>query len=212
MISASAQGATKLLEALEKLSEWAGSMPGGGPSAAPPRELVQAFEAALSAPSEGVSAAGQGTVADILQPAGDTVFPGPAESLPSQDISPASSFTQQASMESDPMSTSLRQETSLPREAPSAAEVDERRYAPSAEIPPEESAPVSDPAANRQEDLVGELARLLENATRPQAMLGPHELFRLQYLVGMLNVQGKAGVQTSQQTTQGLESLLRQSG
>ena len=212
MISASAQGATKLLEALEKLSEWAGSMPGGGSSAAPPRELVQAFEAALAAPSEVVSTAGQGAATGSPQPAGDAVLPGPAESLSSSDMSSASSVTQQASMQDDPLSGSAGQELPLPREAPSAAETDERRYTPSAEIPPEEGPSVSGPAANRQEDLVGELARLLENATHPQAMLGPQELFRLQYLVGMLNVQAKAGVQTSQQTTQGLESLLRQSG
>ena len=48
MIPASAQGATKLLEALEKLSQWAGEPSGGGPSGAPSRELVRAFEEALS--------------------------------------------------------------------------------------------------------------------------------------------------------------------
>lgn len=35
MIPAPAQGATKLLEALEKLSQWAGEPSGGGPSGAP---------------------------------------------------------------------------------------------------------------------------------------------------------------------------------
>lgn len=48
MIPAPAQGATKLLEALEKLSQWAGEPSGGGPSGAPSRELVRAFEEALS--------------------------------------------------------------------------------------------------------------------------------------------------------------------
>lgn len=62
MIPAPAQGATKLLEALEKLSQWAGEPSGGGPSGAPSRELVRAFEEALStAPPEGpAAAAGEG--------------------------------------------------------------------------------------------------------------------------------------------------------
>ena len=43
-------------------------------------------------------------------------------------------------------------------------------------------------------------------------MISSQELLHVQQLVGMLNVQAKVGVQTSQQTTQGLEGLLRQSG
>ena len=58
MIPASAQGATKLLEALEKLSQWAGEPSGERPSGTPSRELVRAFEEALStAPAEGPAAA-----------------------------------------------------------------------------------------------------------------------------------------------------------
>ena len=41
---------------------------------------------------------------------------------------------------------------------------------------------------------------------------GPEELFRVQYLVGMLKVQAQAGQQTSQSASQGMESLLRQQG
>ena len=79
MIPASAQGATKLLEALEKLSQWAGEPSRGGPSGAPSRELVRAFEEALStAPVEGpAAAAGEGSTAASSAAA---LLPGPAES------------------------------------------------------------------------------------------------------------------------------------
>ena len=60
MIAASAQGATRLLEALEKLAQWAGEPSGGGSSGAPSRELVRAFEEALSLPPADASAAAAG--------------------------------------------------------------------------------------------------------------------------------------------------------
>ena len=56
------------------------------------------------------------------------------------------------------------------------------------------------------------LGRLLDDFPRPGAVGGPEELFRVQYLVGMLKVQAQAGQQTSQSASQGMESLLRQQG
>ena len=81
MIPASPQGATKLLEALEKLSQWAGEPSGGGPSGAPSRELVRAFDEALStAPPEGpAAAAGEGGPTASSAAA---LLPGPAEAMP----------------------------------------------------------------------------------------------------------------------------------
>lgn len=63
-----------------------------------------------------------------------------------------------------------------------------------------------------RQDALEELGRLLERVSGQGALVSPQELLHVQQLVGMLNVQAKVGVQTSQQTTQGLESLLRQSG
>ena len=92
MIPASAQGATKLLEVLEKLSQWAGEPSGERPSGAPSRELVRAFEEALStAPAEGpaVAAAEGGTAA----PVATTLLPGPAESMPCPPLAGAGAET-----------------------------------------------------------------------------------------------------------------------
>ena len=57
MLPEIAQGSARLLEALEKLAEWAGSGPGGnGPSGSPSEDVVRAFEQALAGPSEGAAA------------------------------------------------------------------------------------------------------------------------------------------------------------
>ena len=57
---------------------------------------------------------------------------------------------------------------------------------------------------------VREIARLLEEVTRGNA--SSMELYRLQYLVGMLQVHASSGMKVSQQAEQGLESLLKQQG
>ena len=84
MIAASAQGATRLLEALEKLAQWAGEPSGGGSSGAPSRELVRAFEEALSLPPADASAAAAGGTGGA--PAATALLPGPAESMPCPSV------------------------------------------------------------------------------------------------------------------------------
>ncbi len=59
-------------------------------------------------------------------------------------------------------------------------------------------------------DNIQELARLLEEVTRGNT--SAMELYRLQYLVGMLQVQASSGMKVSQQAEQGIESLLKQQG
>lgn len=190
MIPASAQGATKLLEVLEKLSQWAGEPSGERPSGTPSRELVRAFEEALStAPAEGPAAAAAegGTAA----PTATTLLPGPAESMPCSPLAGAGA------------------ETSLPPvERPAAAGGAD---VPAGQAVTEPQAVFQSEGISRQ-DALEELGRLLERVSGQGTPISPQELLHVQQLVGMLNVQAKVGVQTSQQTTQGLEGLLRQSG
>ncbi len=203
MIEVSAQGASKLLEALEKLAAWAGDMPGSGPSGAPSRELVQAFEDALAASTPAPGAA------DMPQAAAGDVLPGPAQELPSLNGPQAPDTPQTAG--SMPAADA---DDTVPRQhhASSVTEAGESLQATAVEkAPPAAQAP-SRVEAPHQTDMLNELARLLEQTSQTHAVIGPQELFRVQYLVGMLNAQAKAGIQTSQQTTQGMESLLRQSG
>ena len=91
VIPEAAQGSARLLEALEKLAEWAGSGPGGnGPSGPPSEDVVRAFEEALAGPSEGAEAeaaemvdAGNASVPPDAAGMADAPYaPGPAESVP----------------------------------------------------------------------------------------------------------------------------------
>ena len=199
MIAETAQGATKLLEALEKLGDWAGgAATGGGPSGPPAQEVVRAFEEALDAASVQTGATEQGALAsappDSLERA---VLPGPAEQVPS-----------------------VQSVEALPESGAQPAAQGMEVVAVDGPTGPVSSAIVSEPASLEQtggrpmaqEDPAQELFRRLENTARPGSVLTPQELFRIQYLVGILKVQVQAGVSSSQQSTQGMESLLRQSG
>lgn len=64
--------------------------------------------------------------------------------------------------------------------------------------------------ASGADDPLRELAQLVERVATGQPT--PTELYRLQYMVGMLRLQASSGTQVSQQATQGLESLLKQQG
>lgn len=198
MIPASAQGATKLLEALEKLSQWAGEPSGGGPSGAPSRELVRAFEEELStAPAEGPAAAAgeSGTAASSAAP----LLPGPAESMPCPPVAGTGAESSLAVEQSGNPFVVEQPAATGGADVPAGQEVTE----PQAVFQSE--------GISRQ-DVLEELGQLLERVSGQGAAISPQELLHVQQLVGMLNVQAKVGVQTSQQTTQGLEGLLRQSG
>lgn len=198
MIAASAQGATRLLEALEKLAQWAGEPSGGGPSGAPSRELVRAFEEALSSPPADASAAAAGGTG--AAPAATALLPGPAESMPCPSVA----------------GTGAEGSPSPVEQAGKGFAVERPAAAGGADVPAGQE--VKEPQAVFQsegisrQDALEELGRLLERVSGQGALVSPQELLHVQQLVGMLNVQAKVGVQTSQQTTQGLESLLRQSG
>lgn len=198
MIPAPAQGATKLLEALEKLSQWAGEPSGGGPSGAPSRELVRAFEEALStAPPEGpAAAAGEGGPTASSAAA---LLPGPAEAMPCPPVDGAGA---EGSLAVEQSGNPLAVEQPV---AAGGADV------PAGQEVTEPQAVFQSEGISRQ-DVLEELGQLLERVSGQGAAISPQELLHVQQLVGMLNVQAKVGVQTSQQTTQGLEGLLRQSG
>ena len=199
-----AQSSSRLMEALEKLGEWAGSGAGNGPSGPPSRDLVRAFEDALSGSSGETELSETPGAADA---AGAELPPGPAESVPSFDDKGTQAVERKTSVPDAPVAESVELHPELRPEAVSSAEsvgADTRSLGPAE-------------AGFRMEfregeNPVQELGRLLEDFSRPGAVVGPEELFRVQYLVGMLKVQAQAGQQTSQSASQGMESLLRQQG
>ncbi len=225
VIPEAAQGSARLLEALEKLAEWAGSGPGGnGPSGPPSEDVVRAFEEALAGPSEGAEAeaaemvdAGNASVPPDAAGMADAPYaPGPAESVPPLE---GDIRVSEAGLPASEMNGSV----SSPAGAEAVDSGPDRR--PGAVQPPEEAGPggqadmphASDVQAVRaessaEENPVRELGRLLDEFSRPGANIGPDALFRAQYLAGMLRVQAQAGLKTSQSASQGMESVLRQQG
>ena len=198
MIAESAQGATKLLEALEKLGDWAGgAATGGGPSGPPSRELVRAFEEALDAAPVQAGATEQGALASAAPGGSETaVLPGPAEQVPSvQGASTPPSGVQPSDRVTDISASDSAAGTASSTAAPEASAPDLAGEHPVA-----------------REDPAQELFRRLEQYAQPDSVVTPQDLFRIQYLVGILKVQVHVGLKTSQQSTQGMENLLRQSG
>lgn len=180
-------GASKLLEALEKLGVSKGAeLRSLGPQGEPPAELVRAFEDALRAPDgQGVAEgsrehgpfeeAGQ----DIPEVArtDEAIPPNPSED-PVYGISEGGRI--------DGIGGTMR------IESPSGPQAVEGR---------------TDAV---QTDGMQELARLLERVGGGNA--SATELYQLQFLVGMLRVQATGGAKLSQQVNQGFESLLKQQG
>ena len=219
MLPEIAQGSARLLEALEKLAEWAGSGPGGnGPSGSPSEDVVRAFEQALAGPSEGAAAETAAVGGDTAPPDAAAMdvpsVPGPAQSVP--PLERGGIRISEAGVPASEMPGGLS--------SPAGAEpVDfgpDRQ--PGAVRPPEAAASggrtdVPDTQTVRaqsseEETPVRELGRLLDEFSRPGANIGPDALFRAQDLAGMLKVQVQTGLKTSQSASQGMESILRQPG
>ncbi|ABM30003.1 hypothetical protein [Nitratidesulfovibrio vulgaris] len=138
---------------------------------------------------------------------GETSPPSPGEFTASRE--PA---TVPTSSGEQPSTVSAR--ASSPDAAPSSQGAD-RPHAPdgvrtSSEVPGTGHESGAGRGASGADDPLRELARLVERVATGQPT--PTELYRLQYMVGMLRLQASSGTQVSQQATQGLESLLKQQG
>ena len=203
------QSASRLLEALEKLSEWAGSGPGGnGPSGPPSDDVVRAFEEAMTeGPAQKTEMAAG--VADF--PPVSTA-PGPAASMPG----PGGDMQVTESLDAVAATPDAASSVSAPDGADRAApqqRVDAVRAPEAADTRSAAAAPDHVKVrASRPENPAHELAQLLEQFSGQGTVIGPQDLFRAQYLVGMLKVQVHAGFKVSQSTSQGMENVLRQQG
>ncbi|ADP88357.1 hypothetical protein [Nitratidesulfovibrio vulgaris] len=107
------------------------------------------------------------------------------------------------------------EEMGLGETSPTSPQGADRTHAPdgvrtSPEVPGTGHESGAGRGASGADDPLRELARLVERVATGQPT--PTELYRLQYMVGMLRLQASSGTQVSQQATQGLESLLKQQG
>ena len=195
--------ASRLLAALEKtgVSSGAELRSDFGPSGQPDPELVRAFEEALERSPEPVS-------------------PG------SSGIDGATGLNEQPRMDVQPTEQTQLRTEAVPdgpqaMDAPEAPEkiADQSEGLRTTETdgfaPREAAAPDTAPrpdASPRTE--AGEGLRELENILGriESGQLRAEDLFRMQYLVGMLKVHAESGMKASQKMAQGFESLLRQKG
>ena len=69
-----------------------------------------------------------------------------------------------------------------------------------------------EPEGMSQKKLISELSRLLEKVSAPGGQFTMNELYRVQFLVGMIGVNVKSGINTSQQVSGAVENMLRQDG
>ena len=179
-------GVSKLLEALERL----GVSPGAdlrspeGPQGRPAPDVVRAFEEALKdGPSETQAAA----------PA-ETALPGPAQAMPS----PAEA----EGLSAGPVSS-----------VPEADAARMKVHGAGETHPAEDLSRTGGPenkAERSESDVLRDVARLMERVGSGGASMT--DLYRLQYMVGILRLQASGGSHLSQQVNQGFESLLKQQG
>lgn len=176
--------AHKLLAALEKSNSTDGAnlRSSQGPGGTPDPELVRAFESALAQGPEEVMGSGLET-GNIQQVAN------PHESSPGQMPQALSGPDSQGM---DTMHLGLENpELKVPHQAT---------------ITTHQSQDVQFP----EQGTLQELQHIIDKISTGQ--LNAEDLFRMQYLIGMLKVQTESGLQVSQKTAQGFDSLLKQQG
>lgn len=137
----------------------------------------------------------------------------PGETSPGEFTASGEPATVPTSSGEQPSAVSAR--ASSPGETPTSSQGADRPHAPdgvrtSSEVPGTGHESGAGRGTSGAEDPLRELARLVERVATGQPT--PTELYRLQYMVGMLRLQASSGTQVSQQATQGLESLLKQQG
>lgn len=182
--------ASTLLSALEKMGQSAGSgLVSSGPQGMPAEDLVKAFQQAMEQPEIPQSDAAQlQQTSDVagMPDAGCQIPDGPEHAVlpgPAEFMPPV-------------------------QEAGQSPMLDNAAHAPQSASAIDQQAPHD----ASQQDWMQEVTSFLERISTPGATVSPEELYRVQHAVGMLKLGAQSGQQASQQSTQGLESILRQSG
>ena len=192
--------ASRLLAALEKtgVSSGAELRSDFGPSGQPDPELVRAFEEALERAPDSISPGAFGS--------GEAAFRADAQT-PTNEIQPTGTEFRVDRVLENPEALDVPEAPGRitdQSESLRTAGADDfgLRETPQAEISPQ--------AGSEAGDGLRELDNILGHMKSGQ--LRAEDLFRMQYLVGMLKVHTESGLKASQKTTQGFDNLLRQKG
>lgn len=217
------QAASRLFDALEKLGTSTGSgLQSFGPGAQPSDELVKAFEEMLNAVKASGMEGVQSPEAVDTQALGanavtETTEPGPAERVPGMEFQVDSIGKPSAAEQVDKSGrshqvaatdTSLDITDAIPGvDTPGSMEFKVENTSASHAV----QEPQANTASQSPEALIKELGQLMGTMAQ-NGGLTQMELFRVQYLVGILKVQSSGGMKASQSVSQGMESLLKQKG
>lgn len=195
--------ASRLLAALEKtgISSGAELRSDFGPSGQPDPELVRAFEEAMERGPESVAPESSGTE-------GVTG----ASEQPQMDVQP----TDETRLRTEAVPEGPR-DVDAPEAPDRIADQSEglrtaetNGFAPREVAAPDAAAKPDASTRAQPGDGLRELENILGRMESGQ--LRSEDLFRMQYLVGMLKVHAESGMKASQKMAQGFESLLRQKG
>lgn len=257
MFTANIQSATKAMEVLEKLAEWAGNESSNysGSSGSPSEDLVRAFKQALEQSEKPNQTETEVKIEQVLAQ-------GPAESMPPMPQIMDNLDTQSvkgkdlalpkiednakvetlAKQVPDDFDSLKEQKVEIAKTNLNTTKIDLEDYQPQLKeidqemmnARQEHGSFIRDNAmdawnstvnanenvvqktshvakAPLSQDQVQELLELMQEIANNQTIQAP-QLFRMQYLVGMLNVQTKIGLKVSQNAGQSVENILRQSG
>lgn len=193
--------ASRLLAALEKtgVSSGAELRSDFGPSGQPDPELVRAFEEALERGPEPVSPGSSGTddATALNEP-------------PQMDVQPTEEtlLRTEAVPEGPQGINAPEAPEKIPDQSEGLRTAETDGFAPR-EAAATDAAPPQDAPAE-----VGDGLRELENILGriESGQLRAEDLFRMQYLAGMLKVHAESGMKASQKMAQGFDSLLKQKG
>lgn len=230
-ISSISSSTSKLLEALEKLSSSEGSgLRSDGPGGEPPKELVREFEALLEAkpdtvnstdaiqqqdtmsvqnlPDEQSIAAPQDASLDI-----DTIKAPTQEDFAfSFDKNPheALQFPEANGINSESISNAdAAPHSEMPHghELQNDMTLQGSESAQSTGNAPEAKSSEDKP---QEKDILQELSELVEKSS--DGSMNHADLYRIQYIIGMLKAESTAGQKFSQGLSKGFESVLKQQG
>ncbi len=224
---------TKLLSALSELGNAVGSGLKSDGVLSPPDDLVKAFEEAMQNLDANASN-NQDTSQNLMQENVDcggvdsqnhqeqeSLYPGPAEQMPSvsqgeqaQNVDNGLHVDNAEQVTQTNRVSDIPQTQNVTQTSESHGIDGQSSFRMQSENVSQGNQGVNNiqesQGTQSSEELMQELQSILQNITQPGATVNHLELYRAQYIMGMLRMQSQTGMKVSQGVSQGLESVLKQ--
>ncbi len=206
---------SKLLSALANLGNAAGSELVSNGVLSAPDELVKAFEEAMQGidMSMNQEANNASTNQDSSLSSNDNdILKGPAEEVPSLNLDNQQVEVDGLNHAQQIENSTEAQNIDWQNSSSSSQDFTFDRSQQAQVNQHENIANISNDNKVQTGELGHELQAILEKLAQPGANLSHLELYRAQYIMGMLKTQAQTGMKISQGISQGLESALKQNG